>query len=88
MFWKKKPAPKTEPMTVPVGPDERRSILKELTGSATFVCDLCSGKVTQGNLAGWDEDGHVYCDGHGRGIVEFRTGDVYHARPTSPEPGE
>jgi hypothetical protein len=79
MIWqKKKPLPKSLPQTVEVGPEERREILKQVTGGTRSHCDMCGERVTQGNLASWDQDGHVYCDQHTHKVVQFKTGEVYH----------
>ncbi len=32
------------------------------------LCDVCGSAVRDGNLAGYDEDGHVYCTGPHRPI--------------------
>ena len=84
-FKKRIPTPPAI-ITVEIGPDERRALLKEITGSARAFCDLCGERVTQGNLATWDQDGHVYCDQHSHGVVNYRTGDVYHHGRTPPNP--
>ena len=86
MFWrKKKPIGKSLPQTVEVSPEQRREILKELTGHASAACDMCGSKVTQGNLASWDQDGNVYCDQHTHKVVLYRTGDLYHHTRTPPD---
>lgn len=64
--------------TRPVTDLERVDILRTLTGKPHGYCDTCSERVTEANLATWDQDGHVYCNQHGRGTVKFRTGEVYH----------
>ncbi len=35
------------------------------TGRAYGRCDLCGARITADNVSGWDEDGHLYCTGHG-----------------------
>jgi len=65
-------------VTVPIGPDERRELLKMLTGGTRATCNLCRERVTQGNLASWDQDGHVYCDQHTHKVVLYKTGNEYH----------
>ena len=57
---------------------DRVDILRMLTGRPYDYCDLCGSRVSEANLASWDQDGHVYCDQHGRGVVKFKTGESYH----------
>jgi hypothetical protein len=85
-FWNRKPPKPPALVTKEVGPDERRELLKTLTGGTRAVCDLCRSRVTQGNLATWDQDGNVYCDQHTHKVVQFKTGDVYHHLPVPPVP--
>ncbi|MDO5621825.1 MAG: hypothetical protein Q4G24_10180 [Paracoccus sp. (in: a-proteobacteria)] len=43
----------------------REEQIKAATGPYPRFCDLCGNPVTPDNLAGWDDDGHLYCTCHG-----------------------
>lgn len=72
----------------------RAAIMRAAVGSERYNCDLCGDVVTPDNLSGWDDDGHVYCSGHGRPLAApcsdnavFRTIEAHgaDAAPARPE---